>query len=168
MKQAKISILMTAAILLSGILLGAQRSVCAQEASPDQGAWSASGTTDSDAKTTKPQPMNITGCWSGTVTDTADGTGTAQFEFHQNGNLKKLRVGSTFDFEWSDSAFARGPLKGSVTSSGLKFKGSAGAGCELHGIAAGNDTGLTGTVIFTGNCADFFQSVTFSIVPGCS
>jgi hypothetical protein len=166
MKLAKTFTLMIVGGVLPSMLLGTQRLACAQDA-PDQGAWSAPEGADSDAKTVKSHPMDITGCWSGTVTDEADGTGTATLEIHQNGNLKKLVIGSTFNFEWGDGAMAKGPLKGSVTSTGFTFKGKAGATCAATGSGTGDDTALTGTVVFTGDCADLFQDVTFSIAPGC-
>jgi len=165
MKVAKTFILMITGGLLSCILLSSQRSVWAQEA--DQGGWSAPEEANSDAKTVKAHPMDISGCWSGTVTDTGDGSGTPTFEFHQNGNRKKLVIGSRFNFEWPDEAMAEGPMKGSVTSTGFTFKGNAGATCKVSGSAVGDDTTLTGSIVFTGKCADIFQDVTFSITPGC-
>jgi hypothetical protein len=97
--------------------------------------------------------------------DTGDGAGTAAFQFSQK--HKKLVVGSTFKFQWPDTAMARGPLKGSVTSSGFSFKGNAGVGCEVSGNGSGDATAMTGTVVFVGACATIFQNVTFSITPGC-
>ena len=101
------------------------------------------------------------------MTDTGDGAGTATFQFLQNSTRKKLMLGSTFKFEWADSAFARGPLKGTVTSTGFSFKGNAGAGCEVSGNGTGDPSAMTGTVVFVGACANIFQDVSFSITPGC-
>lgn len=166
MKLPKTLILVISGGLLSAILVGHPHAVCAQDA-PDQGAWSGPDTANSDNKTTKPRPMDISGCWSGTIIDTGDGSGTPTFEFHQNGNLKKLRIGSTFNFDWGDGAMAKGPMKGSVTSAGFTFKGNAGANCKVSGSGVGDNTALTGTIVFTGACADIFEDVTFSISPGC-
>jgi hypothetical protein len=166
MRVIKTLVLMIIGGLLSCVLIAAERPAYAQDAA-DQGAWSAPDGATSDTKKTAPRPMDISGCWSGTVTDTADGSGTPTFEFRQSGNLKKLALGSTFNLEWSDSAMAKGPLKGSVTSTGFTFKGDAGANCKVSGSAVGDDTALTGSIVFTGNCADLFQDVAFTITPGC-
>ncbi len=123
MKLAKAFAIVVSAGLLSVATFGSPRDLYAQDGSEtDQGAWSApdGGSADQsspDAK--KTHPLNIKGCWSGSVTDTGDGTGTAMFVFHQNGNHKKIIIGTTFMFQWADSAMARGPLKGSVTATGF-------------------------------------------------
>ena len=101
------------------------------------------------------------------MTDTGDGPGTATFQFFQSSNRKKLLLGSTFTFEWPDTAMARGPLKGTVTPTGFSFKGNAGVGCEVSGNGTGEGTAITGTVAFVGACATIFQDVTFSITSGC-
>jgi hypothetical protein len=166
MKLAKTITLMITGGLLSCALIATGRPAYAQDA-PDEGAWSAPDTGNSDTKVKKPQPMHIAGCWSGTITDTGDGTGTPTFDFHQNGNHKKLVIGSNFNFEWGDGAMAKGPLKGSVTSTGFTFKGNAGANCQVSGSGVGDDTVLTGSIVFTGACASIFQDVAFSVTPGC-
>jgi hypothetical protein len=99
--------------------------------------------------------------------DTGDMAGTATFQFFQSKSHKKLLLGSTFKFLWPDSAMARGPLKGTVTSTGFSFKGNAGTGCAVSGNGTGDATAMTGTVVFVGACATIFQDVTFSITPGC-
>jgi len=168
MQLAKTFFLMICVGLLTVVVIWPARPAQAQDAG-DQGSWSAPEGASADYlnQNVATPPMAIAGCWSGTVTDAADPTGTATFEFHQNKSRKKLRIGSTFNFHWGDGAMAEGPLKGSVTSTGFTFKGNAGATCKVSGSAVGNDTGLTGTVVFAGNCADLFQNVTFSIAPGC-
>ena len=168
MQLAKTCFLVVCTSLLTAVVTWPARPAQAQDAT-DQGSWSAPEGARADYlnRTVAQPPMALAGCWSGAVADTADGAGTVSFEFHQNKSHKKLRIGSTFNLQWGDGAMARGPLKGSVTSTGFTFKGSAGATCKVSGSAVGNDTGLTGTVVFAGNCADLFQNVTFSIAPGC-
>jgi hypothetical protein len=133
------------------------------------GAWGAPdpGNADETSSKAKVHPLDIKGCWSGTVSDTGDGSGTATFQFDQNSNRKKVVIGSTFNFQWADSAFARGPIKGSVSSTGFKFKGNAGGACKVSGTGTGDATALMGTFQFVGTCAKLFQDVTFSITPGC-
>ncbi len=171
MKLAKAVAILACAGLFSVIIFGVPRCGYAQDAGePDAslGAWSAS---DADSAQSSPdakvQSLNIKGCWSGDVVDTGDGTGAATFQFHQNSNHKKLIIGSTFNFQWADSAMARGPLKGTVSATGFKFKGNAGVGCLVSGIGVGDATALMGTVEFVGACATIFQDVTFSITKGC-
>ena len=168
MKIAKTLLVMVCTSLL---FIGSVRHAYAQdigESDQTAGAWGApdAGSAIPDGKTKVP-PLDIKGCWSGQVADTADGTGTATFQFDQNSNLKKLIIGSTFNFQWADSAFARGPIKGSVSSSGFKFKGNAGGACKVIGSGTGDATALMGTFQFVGTCATIFQDVTFSITPGC-
>jgi hypothetical protein len=154
--------------LLSLNIVGSVRNAYAQDADETAGAWGAPDPSSAspEAKTKVP-PLDIKGCWSGEVVDTGDGSGTATFQFDQNSSGKKLVTGSTFNFQWADSAFARGPIKGSVSSTGLKSKGNAGRGCNVSGSGTGDATALTGTIEFVGTCAKLFQDVTFSITPGC-
>jgi hypothetical protein len=171
MKLAKALAIVACAGLFSVMIFGVPRHACAQDVGePDArlGAWSAPNADSAQANPeAKVHPMNIKGCWAGDVVDTGDGTGAATFQFHQNSNHKKLIIGSTFDFQWADSAMARGPLKGTVSATGFKFKGNAGVGCLVSGSGVGDATALMGTVEFVGDCATFFQDVTFSITPGC-
>jgi hypothetical protein len=173
MNLAKTLFVMTCASLLSVGTIAAPYHAYAQEADEidqNQGTWSApdAASAEQSSPEAKAHPLSIKGCWSGNVTDTGDGVGTATFEIHQNSNHKKLIIGSTFNFQWADSAMARGPLKGSVSATGLKFKGNAGAGCTVSGSGVGDATALTGTFEFVGACASIFQDVTFSITPGCN
>jgi len=171
MKLAKTLLVVGCASLLFMATVGLARRAYAQDgdqSNQSAGAWGApdSSSADLEAKS-KAQSLDIKGCWSGEVVDAGDGSGTATFQFDQNSNLKKLKIGTTFGFQWADSAFAEGPIKGSVSSTGLTFKGNAGAGCAVSGSGAGDATLLTGTFVFVGTCAMVFQSVTFSITPGC-
>jgi hypothetical protein len=171
MKLAKTLLVVSCASMLFVGAVGSARHAYAQDGDQsDQsaGAWGApdTGSAALEAKTKVPS-LDIKGCWSGEVVDSGDGSGTATFQFDQNSSLKKLKIGTTYNFQWSDSAFAEGPLKGSVSSTGLTFKGNAGAGCAVSGSGTGDSTRLTGTFEFVGTCATVFQDVTFSITPGC-
>jgi hypothetical protein len=171
-KLARTGLAVTFALLLSAGIVGKARHAYAQDADEtDQsaGSWGAPDADGSDVSEhkVKPKMLNLKGCWSGDVMDAGDDLGTATFEFDQNSNLKKLLIGSTFNFQWPDSAYARGPMKGSVSPTGFKFKGNAGRDCAVTGSGAGDDSALTGTFVFTGSCATTFEDVTFSITPGC-
>ena len=174
MKLAKTLFVMTCASLLSVGMIGAPCHAYAQDADEidqNQGIWSApdAASAEQSSPEAKVHPLKIKGCWSGDVMDTADGLGTATFQFNQNSNRKKLVAGSIIHFEWPDTANAKIPMKGSVTSKGFTFKGNAGVGCSLvTGSGTGDATAMTGTVVFVGACASIFQEVTFSITPGCN
>jgi hypothetical protein len=162
----------TCAALLSVGLLGSARHVYAQDAAETDenvGSWNGpdANSADQSIGDVKKHPVEIKGCWSGGVIDTIDGAGTATFQFSQSKNHKKLLLGSTFKFQWSDTAMARGPIKGTVTSTGFSFKGNAGAGCAVSGNGTGDAAAITGTIVFVGACATIFQDVAFSIAPGC-
>lgn len=172
MKLAKARLAMTCAGLLMLSIFGSARHVYAQdaaEADANVGSWNGpdANSADQSIGDVKKHPLNIKGCWAGSVTDTGDATGTATFQFSQSSNRKKLLLGTTFKFQWPDTAMARGPLKGTVTPTGFSFKGNAGTGCEVSGNGKGDATAITGTVVFVGACANVFQDVTFSITPGC-
>lgn len=171
MQLVKRVLVIACASLLFLATVGAVRPAYAQyadESDQSAGAWGAPDPNSANPETKiKVPPINIKGCWSGDVVDSADGTGTATFQFAEKSNPKKLVIGSTFNFQWADAAFARGPVKGSVTSTGFKFKGNAGGGCKVSGTGTGDATALIGTFQFVGTCAPLFQDVTFSITPGC-
>lgn len=138
----------------------------ADESDQSIGAWSAPDASSAGPEA-KAHPLNIKGCWSGAVSDTGDGSGAATFQFDQNSSRKKVVIGSTFNFQWTDSAFVRGPMKGTVSATGFKIKGNGGAGCAVSGSGTGDASALTGTFEFVGTCATIFQDVTFSITSGC-
>jgi hypothetical protein len=170
-KLAKTLSVVTCAAVLA-CLLGSARHVYAQDAAETDeniGSWNGpdGNSAEQSIGDVKKHPLSIKGCWAGSVMDTIDGGGTATFQFFQSKNHKKLLLGSTFKFLWPDTAMARGPLKGTVTSTGFSFKGNAGAGCTVSGNGTGDATAITGSVVFVGACATIFQDVTFSITPGC-
>jgi hypothetical protein len=126
MKVAKTLAIMACAALLSAGVIGSARHAYAQDADEidgNAGAWSGpdAPSPDESNRKTKVHPLNIKGCWSGNAVDIGDGAGTATFHFDQNPNLNKLVLGSQFDFEWPGDVFARGPMKGTVSSTGFKF-----------------------------------------------
>jgi hypothetical protein len=168
MKLSKmLGIAVCVGLLSAGILGSAHRSF-AQDA--EEGAWGTAANANPDESSNreaKAPPLSIGGCWEGSVHDKADGTGSLFFGFIQSSNGKKLLSSSSFDFEWPDQAFAHGAMKGTVSSKGFKFKGNAGKGCPVSGSGKGDESGMTGTAKFGGECAKFFKNVTFSITPGC-
>jgi hypothetical protein len=173
MKLAKTLAIIACAALLSAGGIGSARHAYAQDAAvTNTDGWSAGGTGSADldsADQLNPEaqgtPLNIAGCWSGGVNDTADGTGTAALTFVQSG--KKIQKTSRLNFDWPDQAFVHGGIHGTVSSTGIKFNGQAGKGCPFHGAGTGDASAMTGAVRFGGKCAKFFKNVTFSIGVGC-
>ncbi len=171
MKLAKTLAIVACAGLLSAGVIGSARHAYAQDAAETdqaEGAWSAGGTGSADIASTpdsKAPPLVIAGCWDGDVGDSGDGIGTATFAFVQSSNGKALVSGTHFDFEWPDQTFARGYMKGTVSSTGIKFHGNAGRGCPMNGTAKGDTSVLTGKVKFGGQCAKFLKHVVISISP---
>ncbi len=160
-----------AALLSTGVLSSAHRAYAqdAEDSLPDTGAWSAPGAGTADTAASpdaKKPPIDIGGCWDGSVTDKADGLGDAFFGFTQNG--KKIVGGgaSGIDLEWPDSSFAYGPIQGTVSPQGIQFHGNAGKGCPFQGTGKGDSMELTGKILFGGKCAKFFKHVRFSVSPG--
>ena len=173
MRLAKTLTIIACSALLSAGGVGSARHAYAQDAAAaDAEGWSAGGTGSADLDSadqlnpeTQSTPLDIAGCWSGSVNDTFDGTGTAGSTFAQNG--KKIQHASRLNFDWPDQAYVHGVIHGTASSTGIKFNGNAGKGCSLHGVATGDASAMIGTVKFTGRCAKFFQNVTFSIGVGC-
>ena len=173
MKLAKTFVVVVCATLLSVGGIGSARQAYAQDAaSTDVQGWSAGGTGSADLESAvqsnpdaQGTPLAVGGCWSGDVIDDLDGTGTASLTFVQNG--KKIQNTSRLNFDWPDQAFVHGGIHGTVSPTGIKFNGQAGKGCPFHGIGTGDASLITGTVVFTGQCANFFTNVSFSISPGC-
>lgn len=162
-----------AGVLLLGMAASARHAYAqdAGDADENLGTWSAPGSDSAEQSTHKTRPLDLKGCWSGSVMDTGDGTGTATFHFDQNSSRTKL-LGSKFDFEWPAMVFARGPMKGTVTATGFTFTAKVvdqGKVCTISGTGAGGTTTLMGTVVFGGYCTtvSLFQNVTFSVTPGC-
>jgi hypothetical protein len=172
MNFAKVLLATTCAALLSLSIVASARHVYAQDAAETDeniGSWNGpdANSAEQSIGDAKKHALSIKGCWAGTVMDTGDDAGTATFQFFESKNHKKLLLGSTFRFQWPDTAMAHGPFKGSVTSTGFSFKGNAGAGCAVSANGTGDAAAMTGTVVFVGGCANIFQNVTFSITPGC-
>jgi hypothetical protein len=168
MKSAKKIAVVACAGLLTAAIVGSARHTYAQP--PQQEGWSfgGSGSADASSSPDAKTPLNIAGCWRGSVKEKPDGTGTATFAFAQNGSALN-GTDSGFDFEWSDGNFAHGNITGTVSSKGFVFTGSAGAGCPISGSGTGTASAISGKFTFGGKCGKFVPKGTFSIAPGaCS
>jgi hypothetical protein len=174
-----LAIVVCAGLPLAGVI-GSARHVYAQEAEEvdsDAGASSASGAGSADrddANESSPDaqqpPLDVQGCWG----DSAEG-GSFVFEFDQNENGTKLKSSSTYKFgsEGGRGSGAGGKLKGSVSSTGLKFWGRGGWSdgiivvfrpeCSITGKGTGDASQLTIKYELHGSCSRFFGHGPFSI-----
>src|SRR5271156_4663753 len=109
MRFAKVFAIAACAGLLVAGAAGSARHAFAQDdddADQSVGTLSAPDADSADDATpdAKQPPLDIAGCWNGTVNDEGDGGGTAFFQFVVAGNGKKIQGGgnSGLDFEWPD------------------------------------------------------------------
>ncbi len=169
MKLTRTVALIACVELLSALLIGSTRHACAQtakETDQNAGAWSAEGTGSADESSSadKGVPIDIEGCWTGTINDQAEGDGTILFNFFAP-NPRKLKKTSNFLFDWNAEVYAQGNLKGMVSSTGITFEGHAGDDCLVSGSGEGDSSQITGRFKFEGDCAKEFKGGTFSITP---
>ena len=157
--------------LFSAATIVSARHAYAQDAAgadPEAGSWSADEVgppdSNSDSSTAKP-PLDVQGCWSGKVHDRAKGNGTISLILEQN--VKQLEPDiSGFQVIWDAHNFAEGPIvKGSVSSHGIVFKGTATSKCAINASATGNASKLRGTYSFHKLCGKAFKGGTFSVTP---
>ena len=166
-----LAIVVCAGLLSASAIVSARRAYAqdAVAADPEAGSWSADEVSpldsNSEPDTAKP-PLDVQGCWSGKVHDRAKGTGTISLALQQNGNLLEPGVGG-FQVFWNSHNFAEGPIvKGSVSSKGITFKGTATSKCAINASATGNANKLSGTYSFHKLCDKAFKGGTFTVRPG--
>ena len=176
MKSAKAFAILVCAGLLSITAVGSSRHAYAQEndgADDNTGFWiagpSGSAPDEDSSPDSKKPPLDVSGCWGGTNIDKNPelGNGVENFnEFVQDG--KKLESTSHFFFFWNAGAEeVAGTLTGTVSSTGITFKGSAGKDCTITGSAEGSDTAMVGKFKFSGKCKKEFEKGSFSIQDFC-
>jgi hypothetical protein len=177
MKLTKILGVVACVGLLSAGVISSGHHAYAQdddEIDENAGSWSTPGGNSADEVASSPDskkpPLNVDGCWDGTAIDDnpALGGGIVLFNgFDQSG--KKLLSASNFAFSFAGGTFlAMGHLKGTVSNTGITFKGSAGPDCPVSGSATGSDTAMTGKFKFGKKCAHNFKSGTFAIHDFCA
>ena len=173
MRLARTLAIVAFACVLSAGTPGVARHAYAQDAGadPEAGSWSADPepsqdlNSDPELNTAKP-PLNVQGCWSGKVHDRAKGTGNMSLILQQNGTVLEPHI-SGFQVFWNSSNFAEGPIvKGSVSSKGISFKGTATSKCTINASGTGNASKIKGTYSFRKECALAFKGGTFTITPG--
>ena len=137
-----------AGLILSAFIAGSSTAAMAQDA----GAWILSPSTGEAAvePDSKKSPLDLGGCWSGTIDDTKNGAGTGFLVFVQEGT--KLGVGTGAELDIPGSGSASGPLKGKVNSQNFEL-GFHGKSCNIsfHGKIS-NSGDLTGMYHLSKKC----------------
>lgn len=168
MNLAKTLAIVACSALLSAGMIGLVHNAYAQDAeelAPEAGAWSADTQSAPESSSEPAAPLAVHGCWSGTVEDGGEGEGTVKFKFVQSG--ARIVSPSTFRFFWNAQNFAHGPISGTVSSTGIQFKGSATNRCSISGSGTLNGDEIDGTYTFKKACAQFFLGGPFAITKGC-
>src|ERR1700722_1197608 len=118
----------------------------------DAGAWTLSPSTGEAAAEpdSKKAPLDLAGCWSGTIDDSKGGSGTGFLFFVQQGT--KLGTGTGAELDIPGSGSASGPLKGKANSQDFQL-GFHGKSCNIsfHGKIS-NSGDLTGMYHLSKKC----------------
>jgi hypothetical protein len=137
-----------AGFILSAFIAVSSTAAMAQDA----GAWTLSPSTGEAAAEpdSKTAPLDLGGCWSGTIDDTKNGVGTGFLFFVQQGT--KLGTGTAADLEIPSLGSAAGPLKGKVNSQNFQL-GFHKKSCNVsfHGTIS-NSGDLTGMYHLSKKC----------------
>ncbi len=141
-----------ATVLITGLIAGSARLARAQSAEKQGDLGGPGVAAEPDAKA----PIDVNGCWSGTLDDVYAGAGSGDVDFVQSG--KQLLPPADEDmmyFIWNDGSYADGDGQGVATAKTFKFtiKYPTEKGCvaHVHGKLEGND--LVGVYSFTKVCA---------------
>ena len=137
-----------AGLILSAFVAASSTAAMAQ----DDGSWNFSPSTGeaSTQPDSKKPPLDLSGCWSGTIDDTKNGAGTGFLFFVQDGT--KLGVGTGAELDIPSLGTASGPLKGKANSQDFEL-GFHGKGCNIsfHGTIS-NSGDLTGMYHLSKKC----------------
>ena len=137
-----------AGLILSAFVAASSTVTMAQ----DDGSWNLSPSTGETATQpdSKQPPLELNGCWSGTIDDTTNGAGTGFLFFVQAGT--KLGVGTGAVLDIPGLGAAAGPLKGKANSQNFEL-GFHGKGCNVsfHGTIS-NSGDLTGMYHLSKKC----------------
>ena len=142
-----------AGLILSAFIATSSTAAMAQ----DDGSWNLSPSTGEAATQpdSKKPPLDLNGCWSGTIDDTKNGAGTGFLFFVQSGT--KLGTGTGAELDIPSLGAPSGPLKGKANSQDFEV-GFHGKACNIsfHGkISSSGD--LTGMYHLSKKC--FFGQV---------
>jgi hypothetical protein len=159
----------TIAIFVLGMIVVSARSVRAQETDQSgaqyEGAFGASGAVAQPEKAVKAPPIDVNGCWTGTMLDVDAGSGNGYLNFDQptakNGQptkaLKGIKSTATHNIYvvWSDNSCAYGFGPGTATSTGFHEKLNTGGKCKVTVIGNTSGNNLVGSYTFHGCSSSF-------------
>jgi hypothetical protein len=159
----------TAAIFIVGMIAVSAQSVRAQQSEEGEAQFEgAQGATGGVAQPDKAAPpIDVNGCWTGTLSDVDAGSGSGYLNFNQattkkgqlQKKLKQIKSAATHNIYavWSDNSCAFGFGPGTATSTGFHENLNAGGKCKVTvvGNISGND--LVGSYTFHG-CPSSFGS----------
>ncbi|MGH7781804.1 MAG: hypothetical protein ACREQR_18460 [Candidatus Binataceae bacterium] len=149
-----------AAVLITGVIAGSARFARAQDAAASQdSAWTATtpGAAVSEPDKAAP-PIDVAGCWSGTIEDANAGAGTGALFFVQR--KKKLVKGSGASLDIGNTT-GIGALKGKATSTSFVATLHARQCKTLAFAGSPSGAGLVGTYILR-RCLGLTTNGTFS------
>jgi hypothetical protein len=133
-----------AALLVSCLVVGSANSARAQDSGWQP--WTPAPTVAQPAKGTP--PLNVDGCWSGTIEDDTTGTGSGFILFVQKG--KKLAHGTTVGLSFNGGPSVTHGITGTVNSQNFKLVHPGRCNAMIRGTISGND--LVGTYRLTKHC----------------
>ena len=139
-----------AALILSALIAVSPNLARAQDSAAETNDWEASpGSGAVVAQPDKKQPpLDLAGCWSGTIDDDATGTGSGFLSFLQKGT--KLTVDGQLDFNGGPNK--RGILKGKANSKNFQLSAhSRKCNVSFHGTISSGDH-LTGMYHLSKKC----------------
>lgn len=134
-----------AAVLITGVIAGSARIVRAQEAADWQHVTQGPAIAQPAAR----PPLDLTGCWSGSIDDHATGVGTGFLFFVQSG--RKLTTGTNGALNFSGGSSTGGALTGSTGPVSFQLKHHQ-KNCQVsfHGRMSSSD--LVGTYHLNKGC----------------
>ncbi len=147
----------TAAILVAGSVAVSPRNTHAQDADSQSAPWASRAAGTLMAQPDSKPPLNVAGCWSGSVDDRRQGTGTGFLYFVQNG--KNLVAGTSGQISLS-TVTAGGPLSGRVTPRSV-FAGHHAYSCNVAFRAREISGDLVGAYNLNKHCAAVKLAGTF-------
>lgn len=141
----------TATVLITGLIAGSARLARAQSAEKQGDLGGTGVVAEPDAK----GPINVNGCWSGSLDDVYAGAGDGYIDFAQSGKKLLSPTDAYMVYFLWDGSYAYGDGQGVATAKTFKFtiKYPSEKGCveHVHGKLEGGD--LVGVYSFTKVCA---------------
>jgi hypothetical protein len=108
-----------AALLVTGLVAGSAGLARAQQADSQSDGWQVLPPQPAVAQPTKVAPLDVAGCWSGSIDDDTTGTGSGFVFFNQKG--KRLVHGTTIGLSFNGGPSKSHGITGTVNSQNFKL-----------------------------------------------